>query len=425
MNFVHLSILAGLAAATIPVLLHLMGRREPQLVDFPALRFVRQSQLEESRSWQLRHFLLLILRLLLILVLVLALARPRVHSAMMGSVLGVSGLILLACLASLIAAVARASHRPVSVWGTILLVALGLWCSVAIWSYRAWSSGPALPNSDSNAPVAVALIIDTSPSMSYQSNNQTRLESAKEMASWLLDRLPDDSHIGILSGVPMHALSLNPRAAEGQLAVIQQTTEQVNLLSRLRTALDLVLADELERKEIYLITDMSSAAWGTLQGDLRDIMQQSQDQVLIQVIDVGVEKPVNWQLGDPQVDFHTIPAGGDVVFRIPVVQASSGSVSGGACTVELWQETIDPRLPVISSGQLQLPESQVVAREVVELTGDGATQIELTARNLTEGIHHFAIRMDKSDPLPIDNSRYVSITARRQQPTLIRRYSGY
>jgi hypothetical protein len=419
MNFVHLSILAGLAAASIPVMLHLLGRREPQLVDFPALRFVRQTQLEESTSWQLRHILLLMLRLLLIIVLVFALARPRVHSAMMGSVIGIGGLIVMACLASLIAAVARASHRPTFVWATILMVAIGLWLAVGGWIYSAWTTGPALPSADSNAPVAVAMIVDTSPSMAYQASNQSRLEAAKEMASWLLDRFPEDSHVGVLSGVPMNALSLNPRAADGQLSVIQQTSQQIQLLERIRTALDLVLADELERKEIYVLTDMNSAAWVATQTEVLELLRQNRDRVLVQIIDVGVERPVNWQLGDPQVDYPAVPEGGDVVVQVPIAQVVSEAAGGGSCTVELWQESIDPRLPVISDGKLQLPESKVVDRQVVELSEDGTARIEMHARNLREGTHHFTIRLDKNDPLPLDNARYCSVTARRQQPTVI------
>ena len=110
MNFAHLSLMAGLAAVAIPLVLHLLGRRQPQLVDFPALRFVRQTQLEQSASWQLRHMLLLLLRVLLLAVLVFALARPRVHSALLGSMIGVAGLVVLAALASLAAAAAWASR---------------------------------------------------------------------------------------------------------------------------------------------------------------------------------------------------------------------------------------------------------------------------------------------------------------------------
>ncbi|MCA9132897.1 MAG: BatA domain-containing protein, partial [Planctomycetales bacterium] len=92
MSFLHLSLLAGLGVISVPLLLHLFGQSQPQVLDFPALRFVKETTQEQSMSWQLRHMLLLLLRILLLAALALALARPRVHSAMLGSVLTVSAL---------------------------------------------------------------------------------------------------------------------------------------------------------------------------------------------------------------------------------------------------------------------------------------------------------------------------------------------
>ena len=133
MSFLHLSLIGGLAVITVPILLHLFGQRQPQLIDFPALRFVRQTRREQSSSWQLRHFLLLLLRVLLLAALALALARPRVHSAMIGSIFGVSGIMLAATLASLVAAGAYVSKRPLTVTLFTAVIALSLWITAALW----------------------------------------------------------------------------------------------------------------------------------------------------------------------------------------------------------------------------------------------------------------------------------------------------
>ncbi len=419
MNVVHLSILAGLAAISIPMLLHMLGKRQPQLIDFPALRFVRQTQQDHSKSWKLRHFLLLLLRILLIAVLVFALARPRVHSAAMGSVIGISGLVILAIIASLAAAIGWASRRPIAVWGAAALIALALWLGSAAWGYRTIAQGPALPTSDTTAPVAVAIILDTSPSMSYKAQNQTRLEAAKDMAAWLLNRLPVDSHVGVFTGVPIGSLSQSPQGANTQISRIEGTTERVDLLDRLRMAIDLVLEDQLERREIYILTDMNSAAWGAAQDELTKQIESVKGQVLIQIVDVGAPQTLNWQLGDLKVDFNSVPVGGDITVRVPVTQATEGKQAANSVTVELWQEAIDPKLPVLNSGQLQLPDSSVVARQVVNFTSDGTVEVELIAKKLTEGIHHFTVKLDKNDPLSIDNQRFLTVTAKKQQPTLI------
>ncbi len=147
MTFLHLSLIAGLAVVTVPILLHLFGQRQPQLIDFPALKFVRQTTREQSSSWQLRHFLLLLLRILMVALLALALARPRVHSAMLGSVLGISGVGLAATLATLIAAVAFVSRRPASIVVSTIIVAAVLWIAAGWWAFQSLTDGPAVPSS--------------------------------------------------------------------------------------------------------------------------------------------------------------------------------------------------------------------------------------------------------------------------------------
>jgi hypothetical protein len=74
--FLHPWALAGLAAAAIPVLLHLLARREPPTVVFPAVRYLITTTREHQRRLKLQNLLLLLLRTLLIVALVLAAAGP-------------------------------------------------------------------------------------------------------------------------------------------------------------------------------------------------------------------------------------------------------------------------------------------------------------------------------------------------------------
>lgn len=78
MTFLHPLALAGLAAAAIPALLHLLQRRTPPEVEFPALRYLTEAERRSARQLRLRHVLLLLLRTALIAALVLAAARPLV-----------------------------------------------------------------------------------------------------------------------------------------------------------------------------------------------------------------------------------------------------------------------------------------------------------------------------------------------------------
>jgi aerotolerance regulator-like protein len=75
-GFLHPWVLAGLAAAAIPILLHLLARREPPTVVFPAVRYLVTTTREHQRRLKLQNWLLLLLRTLLIVLVVLAAAAP-------------------------------------------------------------------------------------------------------------------------------------------------------------------------------------------------------------------------------------------------------------------------------------------------------------------------------------------------------------
>lgn len=78
--------LAGLVLAGIPLLLHLVARREPPTLAFPAVRYLEEASRRHQRRLHLQHLLLLAVRTLLILCLVLAAAGPvRTGSAGLGA----------------------------------------------------------------------------------------------------------------------------------------------------------------------------------------------------------------------------------------------------------------------------------------------------------------------------------------------------
>lgn len=75
-GFLHPWVLAGLTAAAIPILLHLLARREPPTVVFPAVRYLITTTREHQRRLKLQNLLLLLLRTLLVIAIVLAAAGP-------------------------------------------------------------------------------------------------------------------------------------------------------------------------------------------------------------------------------------------------------------------------------------------------------------------------------------------------------------
>src|SRR6476620_125870 len=69
--FLYPLFLFGLAAAALPVLIHLRNRRKLKRIHFPAVRFILLSQKRISRSYRLRHWILMALRTLAVVFLAL------------------------------------------------------------------------------------------------------------------------------------------------------------------------------------------------------------------------------------------------------------------------------------------------------------------------------------------------------------------
>lgn len=68
--------LVGVAAAAIPIAIHLFYRRTEPVVDFAAMRYLRRAPVEHSRRRRLRELVLLALRVSALVLLALAFARP-------------------------------------------------------------------------------------------------------------------------------------------------------------------------------------------------------------------------------------------------------------------------------------------------------------------------------------------------------------
>lgn len=76
MTFLAPTILWGLVATAIPVIIHLISLRNTREVDFSTLRFVRALEHETIRRLRIRQWLLILVRTAIIAALVLMVARP-------------------------------------------------------------------------------------------------------------------------------------------------------------------------------------------------------------------------------------------------------------------------------------------------------------------------------------------------------------
>jgi hypothetical protein len=87
MTFLNPLALIGLAAASIPLLIHLLSQRRLRTIEFSSVRFLKELQRTSMRRLRIRQILLLVLRTLIIISVVVAFSRPALH----GSVAGIAG----------------------------------------------------------------------------------------------------------------------------------------------------------------------------------------------------------------------------------------------------------------------------------------------------------------------------------------------
>jgi len=76
LTFVNPLLLWGLAAVTLPILIHRIAKKKPVVQKFSAVRLLLQSQQIMAKPRRLRHLLLLALRILAVVALVFMMARP-------------------------------------------------------------------------------------------------------------------------------------------------------------------------------------------------------------------------------------------------------------------------------------------------------------------------------------------------------------
>ena len=340
MTFITPLLLGGAAFIAVPIVLHLVMRQKPRQLEFPALRFIKKKEETNRRQLRLRHLLLLLLRCAAIALFALALARPSIQSSTLGA--------------------------------------------------------------DQEAPVAAALVFDTSPRMQYRHENQTRLEVAQETGAWLLSQLPDGSDAAILdsaSAVPVFAVDLG--AATQRVERLSTTAATRPLLQVIVSALELLRDAEQVRKEVYVFTDLAASAWTNQPGsDLQRLLGEMAE-VGIYIIDVGVLEPKNFSLADLKLSAQTMA-------KTASLHVESQLISNG------FDEERTIALYLLNGDNPQKRHQQIV-----EGASGTAQSVEFELGSLQEGTNHGYLQIVGADGLPDDDIRYFTVDIRPSTQILV------
>ena len=410
MTFLNATLLFGLAAAAIPIVLHMIARQEPRKVVFPSVQFLTK-RFESNRSrLRVRRWWLLALRVLAVGLLALALARPAIHQSLSITWLTIglitalgAGLLVMASVALSRGEARTTAYGLASAAALALLVAL-------IWGAFAYASGPTLAV-DSIEPVAIAIVLDNSPTSAWRTSDDNHIDRMKDVATWMVTRLPRTSRIAILDrSAQVASFSLDTSSAINKIEQLRPLEVTQPIASRLDAAARLVRTSDLPNRQILLITDLSESTWSDASkaGDLSALLRNS-PAVSLTIFDLGPFDGSNRSLSIPEFADDTPPQGTPIAVSTTLSFSSPKVNESDSVTAELQMYTEDPSLPMIRDGVVKRPSMKSVDRTSVRVSAGGASELLLTIPSLDIGTHHGQIHLIGDDAISLDDTRYFTL----------------
>ena len=205
LGFANVPLLWGLAAASLPIIIHLLNRRKFREMRWAAMRFLLAAIRKNSRRIRIEQWLLLAVRTLIIVLVVSAMAKPFLES--LGALPVIAG---------------QRTHR--------------------------------------------VLVLDGSLSMAYAPADVTRFEQAKTLAAQLVkDARRGDAISVVLMADPPRVVIGDPSPNHAE---VLKEIEEITLphggtdLAASFDAIDRVLAaSTIAQKEVVFLTDLQAASW--------------------------------------------------------------------------------------------------------------------------------------------------------------------
>ncbi|MEM8913389.1 MAG: BatA domain-containing protein [Planctomycetota bacterium] len=438
MTFLNASVLLGLLAAVIPVVLHLLARQKPRRVILPTARFLQTRSTSQTSRLRVRRWWLLAMRVLAILAIAAVLARPMISSASSVTWSSIAGLFLTAM--ALMAVASLGWLRGVGKWlvgivaaiaALILLVSIG-------WSIQVVAASESI-DTGSSQPVAIALVIDNSPTSARRDEvtpNTTRLQLMIRAAQEMLGRVPAGSDVCIVDrhAIPL-AFSMDIPSARQRLSQLSVFTVPAPMAQRVEAAAAQLRTSSLDSRQIVIFSDLSTPSWESsrnrLSGVADSLVKQSDDDPGIRVgvmdtLSAWDTSPtqndvsrMNRILSPPSLVEATATSGTPVpiVVRLSLTDAIADQPIN--VTVQLSLLSSDPSLPVLRNGEVIRPPARQVDRVSTSIAQGDEAELTLTLPPLNVGTAHAVIDLIGPDTMPLDDRRFLTVDIPRSPSVLI------
>jgi hypothetical protein len=360
-----LATLAG--AASVPVIIHLLNRRQHRVVDWAAMRFLLAAMRKNVRRLRVEQFLLLAVRTLMLLLLIAAM------------------------------------------------------CSVLPWAEAVWQRllpGGAAGEKLITGRTHKVIVIDGSLSMTVAAEDGTCFDRAKSLAEKLArTSAAGDGFSLILLAAPSQAVVAGPAddsaKVAGEIEALRCPHGNADLGGGLQLVEQLIrkAPGKYARREVYFFTDLQRSTWpvGT-RGGWTETWGRLQSQAQTFVLDVG----------RPDVDNLAVTG---LALADPL--AVTGTGASLTATVQNFgaKERAGLRVDLLvasapAGGEGRLDRPQVVRQERVDVPAGGSAAVTFPYEFRAAGEYLFQVRVE-SDALTADDVRSLTVTARDTWPVLV------
>ena len=315
MTFLNPFLLLGLAAAAIPLIIHLFNFRRPRKVDFSSLEFLKELQKSTMQRVRIKQLLLLLLRTLAIACLVLAFARPTLTGMLSGTLGG-------------------------------------------------------------QASSAVALIIDNSRSMQMRDGQGAYFDQAKDVASALVAQMKTGDELFLVPtaeamGPEIEAGYNMPHLVSEAVDDLAISSGRGSVTDALARSVEAVAQSTNLNKEIYIISDFQKSA-------LPDsTLEPAVDPIRTYLIPVGTRDHANVAITKVEVLSRIIEVGQPVRIEATIVHYGEETIEGYVASVFLEGERVaqatlelEPNVPKTAQFVVT-PQRRGWLSGVVQLEEDG------------------------------------------------------
>ncbi len=300
LTFLNQPLLWGLALASIPILIHLLYRRQYRRVDWAPMRYLKLSVQRNRRRVRVEQLLLLLLRTALVVLLFLLVARPVMHAEGLSRLWGGSG----------------RTNRIV--------------------------------------------LLDDSLSMGYVHEAKSALARGQDVLADLLPTFgPKDGFTLVVASAPGQPLlrEIELDNVDDVVRVVRDVkpTETLAAWEGILRAIDeLVAGGSYPLHEVTLVTDLRRSGWGASFEELGN--RWASERVRLRVFDVGADQTANvallsFQQSDRLALVHT-----PTRFEAEVRNDTFGDVAGLEANLIVDGKSSLVRVPTLSAGEtIKLP----------------------------------------------------------------------